>query len=78
MIAIGAAGFMQAPAKVENKFTVYWIHGQREVLTGNTIEEAFTSAGYGNGALRAVDFYMPGDCTKYVYNRAKHEWDRKQ
>ena len=40
-----------------NKFTVYWLTGDREVLEGETIANAFTLGGYGGGAINAVDFF---------------------
>lgn len=58
-----------------NTFTLYWRGGKRQVVTGDTIDAAFTNAGYGNGAMRALDFYASGDDTKYTYNQATHSWD---
>lgn len=40
------------------------------------IDRAFTDAGYGAGALRAVDFYDEGVETKYTWNPDKREWER--
>jgi hypothetical protein len=48
-------------------FTVYWRHGEREVLRGQTISEAITLAGYGAACLHSIDFYDRGDT-------ASHEW----
>lgn len=57
-----------------NKFTIYWLDGKREVVTGETIEDAFTKAGYGAGAARAIDFYANGEDTNY--ERIGKEWVR--
>lgn len=61
----------------DKQFTLYWLDGKRQVLPGEAIEHAFTQAGYGAGAIRAVDFYMEGDNREYEWNKAKHSWDRK-
>lgn len=61
----------------DKQFTLYWLDGKRQVLTGEDIEHAFTYAGYGAGAIRAVDFYFEGDNHEYVWNKTKHSWDRK-
>jgi len=50
------------------KYTHYWLDGKREVVTGMDAADAMTKAGYGNGALRALDFWANGDCTDYVWN----------
>jgi len=39
------------------KFLLHWQDGKTECIKGNTISEAFTRAGYGNGALKALDYY---------------------
>ena len=38
-------------------FILYWINGQIEEVQGNSIADAFTKAGYGAVALRALDYY---------------------
>jgi len=43
-----------------NTYTIYWLSGQKEVVKGNTFTVAFAAAGYGGGAIRAVDFYEVG------------------
>lgn len=44
-----------------NEWTLYWRNGARQVLNGDTIHDAFSKAGYGYGALVALDFYSAGD-----------------
>lgn len=39
------------------KFILYWLDGRIEVIYGNTIAEAFTLAGYSQGASNALDWY---------------------
>jgi hypothetical protein len=58
-------------------FTLFWLTGQTEVVKGNDIADAMTKAGYGGGAIRALDFYGNGDNRdEYVWNKEKQTWDR--
>lgn len=58
--------------------TFYWLDGKKEVLQGDTPEEALNKAGYGQGALKALDFYAKGDDNNYTWDPSIHEWKRKQ
>lgn len=57
------------------KFTIYWLDGKKQILEGKNIADAFNQAGYGNGALRAVDFYYEGECNDYAWNKESHKWE---
>lgn len=57
------------------KFTLYWRTGDREVVEGRTPEEAMTLAGYGAGAVPALDFWARGDDSKYSWNPSAREWE---
>lgn len=48
-------------------FTVFWRDGSRKILKGVSVEDAFNKAGYGNGSLRAVDFYKEGVDLSYHF-----------
>ena len=61
-----------------NTYTLYWIDGQRETVTGESVAQAMTLAGYGGGALRALDFFVDGDDYDYVWNTEKRDWVRKE
>ena len=61
----------------EKDFIVYWRYGEYSTMNGKTIEEAFTKAGYGGGAIAAVDFYNQGSEPCYVWNKDEHEWIKK-
>lgn len=39
------------------KFILHWLDGKVEEVEGNSISDAFTRAGYGAGAIRALDWY---------------------
>lgn len=38
------------------KFILHWLGGEREDVEGDTLARAFSNAGYGNGALSALDW----------------------
>lgn len=61
----------------EKKFTLYWRYGERQVITGETIEAAFTAAGYGAGAIHALDWYDNGETHTHFYSKNKKAWVRK-
>jgi hypothetical protein len=41
----------------ERKYILYWLDGKTETVTGVSIVDALTKAGYGNGAIRSLDHY---------------------
>ena len=56
-------------------FTLYWLTGDKEIVYGRDIAEAFTKAGYSSGALRALDFYSSGDTTdQYTWDKDARKW----
>ena len=57
------------------KYTFFWLTGNSEILEGNTTAQALNNAGYGSGALRALDFYSEGDKTN-DYTWEKHKWEK--
>ena len=42
-------------------FILHWLDGTDEEVQGNSISDAFTRAGYGGGAIRALDYYEEKD-----------------
>ena len=38
-------------------FVLYWLDGKVEEIQGYSIADAFSRAGYGNGAIRALDYW---------------------
>lgn len=58
------------------KFTLFWLTGQREVVQGRDIAEAVSRAGYGGGALRALDFYANGINDDYRWVAGERKWER--
>ena len=54
------------------KFTFYWLDGKCEVLEGDAPEHALEKAGYGNGAIKALDFFARGDNKEYIWY--DHKW----
>ena len=39
------------------KFILHWLDGTQEEVKGNDIADAFRRAGYGSGAIHALDWY---------------------
>lgn len=58
----------------DTTFTLYWRTGQREVVTGQTMADAFMRAGYGGGAIRALDFYQHGDVDTHTWDAGDRRW----
>lgn len=52
-----------------SKFILFWLDGKKEVIKGKDIADAFSRAGYGGGALRALDFYDSAE------NEGLWKWD---
>ena len=38
-------------------YEVHWLDGKVEIIKGTTFAMALTGAGYGNSAVKAIDFY---------------------
>ena len=62
---------------MDKTYTYYWRTGQRQVFKGRNPAEALTLAGYGGGAVRALDFYAEGDNDEYQWNNERREWEKK-
>lgn len=41
------------------QFRLHWLDGKKQIVTGRDITDAFTKAGYGAGAIAALDWYEP-------------------
>lgn len=69
---------------MDRTYTFYWLSGQREVLKGNDPADCMNKAGYGAGALPALDFYANGDDHSYEWKKRDgqhgrpNEWVRKE
>lgn len=60
---------------MSNTYTLFWLTGQLELVFGPTVAEAMTLAGYGRGALAALDFYAEGDKTDaYEWQESDRRW----
>ena len=55
-------------------FTLYWVHGDRNVIKGQSIEDAFTRAGYGHGAVPALDWYDNGVTETHRWDKENKTW----
>jgi len=59
-------------------FTLYWLDGSKNVVTGSDPAAAMNAAGFGAGSLRALDFYATGDNSDYQFNKDEHSWEWTQ
>lgn len=46
------------------EFLLHWRDGEIDFVTGNNIADAMTKAGYGAGAIKALDFWEEARNTK--------------
>lgn len=59
-----------------NTYTIFWLTGEAQIVTGDTPSDAMNNAGIGQGALRAIDFYSEGDKrSEYTWNKNSRSWD---
>lgn len=77
MTNLFASWCSKSPSKPKFKFTLFWKDGKREILEGYDFSHALNSAGYGNGALAALDFHALGDNKEYYWDKGEHNWKRK-
>lgn len=61
----------------ENTYTLFWLDGKAELVKGKTSQEAFKKAGYGSGAVKALDFMTDGD-QKNKYTWDGRRWKKKE
>lgn len=52
-------------------YEVHWLDGKVEIIKGTTFAMALTGAGYGNGAISAIDFYKQISATEAVNFNSK-------
>jgi hypothetical protein len=60
---------------ITKKFTLYWLTGKKEVITGNNLLDACMKAGYSNGTIKALDFYSKDENNDYLWNKVTRNWD---
>lgn len=60
------------------QFTLYWKDGKRDVVKGRNTVEAMTLAGYGGGAVGALDMVANGNDHAWYWNTdvSPARWDR--
>lgn len=50
-------------------YILHWVDGKEEIVRGHSISDAFMKAGYGGGAINALDYYEEvNDKRKYNEN----------
>ena len=55
-------------------FTFFWLNGKKEELKGENPADALKKAGYGMGALRALDFYSENNADEYKWDEKNYSW----
>jgi len=58
-------------------YTFFWKDGKKETLAGANLAEAMNKAGYGHGALAAMDFYASGKGYGWKWNKETSQWEQK-
>jgi hypothetical protein len=58
------------------KYTLFWRTGDREIVKGQDIADAVRRAGYGGGAMSALDFWSHGDDRSYAWNSEVRKWEK--
>src|SRR6185437_16051065 len=61
-------------AALTKTFTLFWSDGKRNIIHGDTMNNAFAAAGYGRGALAALDFWAAGDENSYQWDKQTRRW----
>ena len=56
-------------------YTLYWRDGKSESVRGRDIADAMNRAGYGGGAVAALDFFGHGKTPTYYWNADRSEWE---
>ena len=59
------------------KYTFFWKDGKKETLVGANPAAAMNQAGYGHGALAAMDFYESGEVKGWKWNKETSQWEQK-
>jgi hypothetical protein len=63
------------------EFILYWLDGTLDRVKGENIADAIRRAGYGHGAIVALDFYdyaVEGEEPRWYWNKAKHDWKLRE
>jgi hypothetical protein len=58
-----------------NYYTLYWRDGEHEIVRGRDITHAMSRAGYGGGAIAALDFFGHGKHPEYYWNADLAKWE---
>lgn len=64
-------------APTPNRWVVYWLNGEKQIVEGPDVATAMNSAGIGAGALAALDFYAKED-QKYRWSNDGRHWIKEE
>ena len=65
---------------MKKEYILYWGSGEKQTVTGESIEDAFSKAGYEGGAIRALDFYEEAehsDPNEWEFKDGKWQWTKE-
>lgn len=60
-----------------NTCIIYWLDGKKTEIKGKDEIDAFSRAGYGGGAIRAIDFISKESSREYVWDDEERRWKIK-
>ncbi len=60
-----------------HKFTVYWTDGNRVVIKGINIEDAYRTMGWTENDVEKIAYIHHGDVDKYIWNLLSKKWVHK-
>lgn len=63
-----------ATEAVSNKYTLWWIHGQRSVIEGPSIDVALTRAGYAASVVKVLNWYDHRDVDTHYWSNIAKAW----
>lgn len=58
---------------MESAYTLYWVNGNRTIITGKSFEEAFKDK-YREGTMYALDFYIEGQDFTFYFDTEERRW----
>lgn len=57
------------------KFVLFWKTGDIETVSGSTFFHAIEKAGYGNAALKGLEFFgFENEIENYVFDSTEKKW----
>lgn len=58
----------------QHKFTLYWNHGSREVISGINVEEAYSRKGYTDKDVELLSHLYRGEVDYHQWDPVMRQW----